>query len=475
MNTPSRPSGLPRLPDGFSFGVATSAYQIEGAWNLDGKGPSIWDTFTHAPGNVLGDIPGDNGADHYHRLDEDIALLHRLGVDSYRFSLAWSRIFPDGTCEVNQKGVDFYHRLLDGLLAHGIRPNCTLYHWDLPQALEDRGGWLNRDVQHWFSEYAAYAFEVFGDRIDQWSTLNEPISNWAGYGMGIFAPGIKDARAGRTAMHHALLAHGQAVTAFRELAPAQAEIGIVVDVWKRTPAHDTVEETELAVSEEEDSFGAFLNPLFRGGYTARQLERWDRAGALPGIREGDLELISRPLDYFGLNIYNRLTVDLSQAPEDDTCETVDAGDPGDFGGGNYLNSQRRYDPSVVHEVLTMLSKDYGISIPIYVTENGLANCNEQVTDEGRVHDAERIDYASGFLTWIARAIEDGIDVRGYYLWSLLDNYEWNRAYTDRYGIVHVDLDTYRRIPKDSSYWYRKAIRHRSPQVELTAEDFKDTL
>lgn len=437
-----------RIPPGFVLGVATSAYQIEGAWNVDGRGPSIWDTFSQTPGNILGDVPGDAGAGHYDRMPEDVELIDWLGVDSYRFSLSWSRLLPEGTGLINRAGIDFYRRLLDRLRERGIAPTITLYHWDLPQALEDRGGWLNRDVQHWFGEYASLAFSEFGEYQPRWATLNEPIANWVGYGLGSFAPGHTDPAGGRAAMHHALLAHGQAVQEFRA-AGSPGEIGIVVDVWRRTARQATPPLLELVREEEADSFETFLNPLFLGGYSDYQLRRWERLGTLPRIDDGDMTLIGQPMDYFGLNVYNRVYVD--GEPTSDTAP--------DFVGGNFLDSGHYYDATVAYDVLTMLRDDYALDIPIYVTENGTANCSEDLVD-GRVHDVDRIAYVRDFLMQILRAAEDGVDVRGYYVWSLLDNYEWSLGYAHRYGIIHVDFDSFERIPKDSARWYREVVRSR---------------
>ncbi|MCV2394749.1 GH1 family beta-glucosidase [Actinotalea sp. M2MS4P-6] len=441
------------LPHPFELGVATSAYQIEGAWDEGGKGPSIWDVFSQTPGKVVHDIPGDRGVDHYHRMPSDVALLASLGVDSYRFSLSWSRLLPEGTGQVNRVGVDFYLRLFDALADAGISANVTLYHWDLPQALEDRGGWLNRDVQHWFGEYAAVAYDLFGDRAARWATLNEPIANWAGYGMGVFAPGKTGALSGRTAMHHALLAHGQAVSAFRA-SGAQGEIGIVVDVWKRSAVDPTPENLQRVRDQDADAHEAFLNPLFKGGYSDHQVERWREDGSMPQVRDGDEALAAAPIDFFGLNIYNRVLVDAEPGDEARTG----------FVGGNFLDSGKFYDPEVAYEVLGLLHQEYRVPVPIYVTENGIANCSETL-DAGRVHDRDRIEYVRGFLHAIARAAADGVDVRGYYLWSFLDNYEWSLGYSERYGIVHVDFGSFERTPKDSAYWFRDVIAERSLWVD----------
>lgn len=437
-----------RLPKGFEFGVATSAYQIEGAWSEEGKGPSIWDTFTHGEGNVVDGRTGDVACDHFHRYPEDIELLTELGVDRYRLSLSWARILPNGVGAVNQRGLDFYKRLIDSLLAAGVRPNVTLYHWDLPQALEDHGGWPNRDVASWFGEYAAVAFDALGDRVDTWATLNEPIALWAGYGLGWFAPGRSDRRAGRQAMHNALLAHGEAVSAFRSSAACQGEIGIVLDVWKRHPKTDSLADRALARRGDQDGFGFFMDPLLRGAYSADLLERLEEEDELPDIRDGDVAAISCPIDYLGLNVYSRVVVDSQQ---DQAGWAQSDPEP----GGNFLDNGNEFYPKSVYDAIMMARDEYGWQKPIVITENGVFDPDSEGHDPRR--DRDRIRYIEGFLEWIARAIEDGADVRGYYLWSLMDNFEWNAGFTKRYGIYGVDPETLDRWPKDSAHWYRDVI------------------
>lgn len=449
---------MPRIqfPPGFEFGVATSAFQIEGAWDADGKGPSIWDTFGHTPGRVVDDIPGDVAVDHYHRFRDDIALLAELGVDAYRFSLSWSRIIPDGVGRVNQAGVDFYRRLIDGLLDVGIAPNVTLYHWDLPQALEDRGGWPHRDAPRWFAEYAEVAFREFGDVVPRWSTVNEPIALWVGYGMGAFAPGRADEREGRQAMHHALVAHGHAAEAFRARAAPGSEIGIVIDVWQRHPATDAPADRELARRDEDDSFRFFLEPLLTGSYPAGLRERLERRGVMPEVRASDMDLIQQPLDYLGLNVYSRVVV--SAAHHNPQWWTPGDGHP----GGNFLDNGMEFYPRAVYDAVMMVRDDYGYRGPVIITENGMAD-GPDLADPLR--DAERIRYVAGFLSWISRAIEDGADIRGYFLWSFLDNYEWAAGFSQRFGIYRVEPTTLRRVPKDSAAWYRRVIAERGFEIE----------
>ncbi|MGB3374194.1 MAG: GH1 family beta-glucosidase [Microbacterium sp.] len=440
---------FPHLPGSFEFGAATSAFQIEGAWDADGKGPSIWDTFGHTPGKVHLDIPGDVACDHYHRHAEDVELMKWLGLDTYRFSLSWSRILPEGTGRVSQKGLDFYRRLTDDLLDAGITPNATLYHWDLPQALEDRGGWPNRDVAEWFAEYASVAFESLGDRIDRWATVNEPISAWVGYALGAFAPGLHDERAGRQAMHNQMLAHGRAVQAFRA-AGSPGEIGVVLDIWKRQPATDSAEDLALAAEGEDDGFRFFLDTLRGGGYSPRLRQRLEVEGTFPEVHEGDQAIIATPVDYLGLNVYARVVVNSKNEGATGWAES----DPPS--GGNFLDDGSEFYPRAVYEALQMVRDDYGWSGPIYITENGLPD-GPAAPDADPLDDQERIRYVSGFLEWIDRAVAEGSDVRGYYVWSLMDNYEWGTGFSKKYGIVRVDPDTLVRTPKASARWYRDVI------------------
>jgi len=436
------------LPPHFRFGTATSAFQIEGAWNVDGKGPSIWDTFGHTSGKVKDDIPGDVACDSYHRYRDDIALMRYLGVDTYRMSLSWSRLVPEGVGRINPAGVDYYDRVIDGLLDAGIEPNVTLYHWDLPQALEDRGGWLNREVADWFAEYAALVFDRFGDRVRRWATLNEPIAIWAGYGAGFFAPGRTDATAGRQAMHNALLAHGRGVQAFRA-AGSPGEIGIALDIWKRHPATNSPGDAALAEEGDDDAFRFFLDALRGGGYSDRIRRRFEASGTMPTILEGDQELIEEPLDYLGLNVYSRVVVDSTKNDGSRFAQS----DP--FPGGNFLDNGQEYYPRAVFDALELLRADYGWTGPVHITENGMSD--GPPAEANPLEDDERITYVSGFLEWISEAIRAGHDVRGYYLWSLMDNFEWSAGLSLKFGIAALDPLTLDRVPKKSAHWYRDLI------------------
>jgi beta-glucosidase len=449
---------FPHLPGSFEFGVATSAFQIEGGWNEDGKGPSIWDTFGHTPGNVFNDIPGDVACDHYHRYPEDIELMKWLGLDTYRFSLSWSRILPDGQGRINQKGLDFYRKLTDQLLDAGITPNATLYHWDLPQSLEDRGGWVNRDVADWFAAYSSVVFDALGDRVGRWATLNEPISVWMGYAVGAFAPGHRDPRAGWQAMHNEMLAHGKAIQAFRA-AGSPGDIGIVLDIWKREPATDSAEDRALAVQGEDNGFRFFLDALRGGGYSDRIRERLHAEGTLPEIHDADQAVIESPMDYLGLNVYSRVVVN-SKTHDPHTWAQSDP-----HPGGNFLDDGSEFYPRAVYDALQMVRDDYGWTGPVFITENGLP---DPPADKGGdpLDDQERIRYVQGFLEWIDRAVAEGSDVRGYYLWSLMDNFEWGAGFSKKFGIVKLDPDTQERTPKRSAHWYRDVIStHRASRTQ----------
>jgi beta-glucosidase len=447
-----------RIPDGFTLGVATSAFQIEGAWNEDGKGPSIWDVFSQTPGRVHDNVPGDAGVDHYHRWREDVAILKDLGVDSYRFSLSWARLLPAGTGEVNQAGLDFYNGLIDALLEAGIEPNATLYHWDLPQALEERGGWANRDIADWFAEYAALAFSSFGDRVRMWATLNEPIAIWVGYGLGGFAPGVAEAKVGKQAMHNAMLAHGRAVREFRK-AGSPGQIGIVVDVWKRYPLTDSAADAALARRDENDSFRFFFDEIFRGRLDDENVTRLIAEGTLPEILPGDGDLTSEPIDYLGLNVYSRVIVD-SENYRPEWWDSEHAP------GGNYLSNSTELYPRVLRDAVEVVRYDYGVDVPIYITENG-TSADAEPGPDGGVHDAERIDYLHAFLAQALDAHDAGLDVRGYYAWSLIDNYEWGAGYSMRYGLVRATPPGFDRCLKASGRWYREVNSTRTlidPQV-----------
>lgn len=434
----------------------------------DGRGVSIWDTFSHTPGKVYGGHTGDVACDHYHRYKDDIHLMKELGIQSYRFSVAWPRIFAEPG-QLNAKGLDFYRRLVDELLKAGIRPAITLYHWDLPQYLQDQGGWVNRDTAHRFVEYAQTVFRALGKDVPMWITHNEPwCASFLSYAIGEHAPGHHDWREAIAAAHHILLSHGLAVDAFRAefgarpapLTPlgqgaAEGEagddvprIGITLNlnhVW----AASNSPEDEAARRRQDGFFNRwFLDPLFKGAYPADILEIYERAvGHLGFIRSDDLPVISRPIDFLGVNYYSR--------------DVVAAGDEGLFkvrhvpGGGPVTAMGWEIHPESLYRLLSRIRDEY-TALPIYITENGAA-CQDVVVN-GRVEDPDRIAYLEAHLAQCLRFIEEGGNLHGYYVWSFLDNFEWAHGYTKRFGIVYVDYDTQARIPKASAYWYRDLIQ-----------------
>lgn len=434
--------------DKFLWGVATSAPQVEGAAAEDGKGPSIWDVFAQTPGKIGDGSTPAIACDTYHRYKEDIALAKQIGVNSFRFSFAWPRILPEGTGKINQKGIDFYKRFVDELLRNDIVPNATVYHWDLPYELEKKGGWCNREIMNWYGEYASVLFREFGDVIPLWSTINEPIATYVGYGQGVFAPGRKGEASGRAANHHILLAHGEGIRRFREENLKNADIGIVIDIWNHHPLRkDHEDDIALAELENEKTYRSYLNPIFRGKYSAALIKYMEENNCMPEICDGDFDLISQPIDFFGLNCYNRVL---------DCCDSSLIKEYKRQNGGNFQDNGNEFYPKAVYDAIHILNDEYHIGIPILITENGCPGINETVVN-GRVDDSSRIQYVKGFLEWIEKARKEGADVRGYYLWSLLDNWEWNAGYSMKYGIVHTDFSSGERTLKKSALWYRDYI------------------
>jgi beta-glucosidase len=436
---------LTSFPETFLWGVATSAYQIEGAVGADGRGRSIWDTFTHRPGTILHGDTGDIAADHYHHLEEDLDLLAQLGVKAYRFSIGWPRIQPDGHGKPNRRGVDFYRRLLDGLAQRGIEPMVTLYHWDLPQALDDRGGWLSRDTPSRFAEYASLVLGELGERSTRWITLNEPwCSAFLGYYEGRFAPGHRDYDEAYIAVHHLLLAHGLGVQAIRQTAPT-VEVGLTCNLADIVPASSDDERAANAADMEENRL--FLEPVFLGAYPADAPPRL-RDESL--VQDGDLAMIAAPLDFFGLNYYIREVVAADPSePHRGWCRVPATGELTIKGDG--------IAPDGLAAVLERVAHDYAPQLPIYISESG-APFNDYVDPDGRVNDPERIEYLAQHLRAARAAMDAGVDLRGYFVWSLLDNFEWDSGYAMRFGLVYVDYPTQRRIPKASARWYRDVIR-----------------
>jgi len=436
--TRTEPSaGTLSFPEGFLWGAATSAYQIEGATSADGRGVSIWDTFCRVPGKVRGADTGDVATDHYHRWREDVALMRRLGLRSYRFSVAWPRIQPHGQGAVNQAGLDFYRRLVDELLDAGIVPFLTLFHWDLPQSLQDAGGWPARDTAYRFADYARIVFEALGDRVPYWTTLNEPwCAAFLGYGQGVHAPGIVDEQQSVTAAHHLLLAHGLAVEAMRGAGGSGARIGIVLDPQPMSIS-STPEALEAARRADGMHNRFFLHPIFKGEYPDDVLA--DLAGHLDlsHIQADDLRTIAAPIDVLGVNYYRRLSVGTGPPVHPTTSMGWEV------------------DASGLFDLLLHIHQTYG-PIPMLITENGAAY-DDNVGPEGGVHDPERTAYLEQHVRAAWQVVQAGIDLRGYFVWSLLDNFEWAEGYGRRFGLVYVDYATQQRIPKDSARWYQRVI------------------
>ena len=423
----------------FAWGVATSAYQIEGAASVDGRGPSIWDTFSHLPGKTVRGETGDVACDHYHRWPEDVALMADLGVDAYRFSISWSRVQPLGHGAWNEAGLAFYERLVDGLLARGINPSATLYHWDLPQGLQDRGGWAARDTALRFADYAAGIALRLGDRLATISTHNEP---WCtailGHAVGKFAPGLKDDALAADVSHHLLLSHGLALQSMRATG-TKAPLGIVLNQSSTSAATDSQADRARAATEYASFVRWYMDPIFQGRYPVDAgIAHYPR-----NVQPGDFEIIGQPLDFLGVNYYTRIWASTAQPPLPAPCELGVT----DMGWEIY--------PEGLTELLTGLNERYPGLPPIYLMENGMANADTLV--DGRVADDRRIDYVRRHLEALARAREAGVDIRGFFYWSLLDNYEWDSGYDKRFGLVHVDYATQQRTPKDSALWYREAI------------------
>lgn len=425
-----------KFPDNFLWGAATAAYQIEGAWNEDGKGESIWDRFSHTPGKIFQGDSGDVACDHYHRYQEDIALMARIGLKGYRFSTAWTRVLPTGHGPANPRGLDFYDRLVDCLLEAGIQPFPTLYHWDLPQKLQDRGGWTNRETCDYFADYAALMAKALGDRVLHWTTINEPgVVAFDGHYTGEHAPGLQDEKTARQVGHNLLVAHGLATQALRNINTA-LEVGIVLNLWPSDPASASAEDRAAAEANWHRGETWLLDPLLHASYP---LAAWETAGeTAPLVQAGDMALIAQRLDFLGINYYSRNLVSA-------------AGEVSPVPGAEYTEMGWEVHPPAMYRLLTILQRDYRLP-PLYITENGAA-FPDSVSTDGQIHDPRRREYLRLHLIEACKAIHQGVDLRGYFVWSLLDNFEWAHGYTKRFGLVHVDYATQKRTIKDSGEWY----------------------
>jgi beta-glucosidase len=456
-------SGVLRFPDRFVWGAATSAYQIEGAAHDDGRGPSIWDTFSRTPGKVFAGHTGDVACDHYHRYRDDVALMADLGLPAYRFSVAWPRIQPDGTGPVNPRGLDFYDRLVDALRGRNIDPVVTLYHWDLPQTLGDRGGWTARDTAEFFAEYAGMVYDRLGDRITTWTTLNEPwCSAYLGYAAGVHAPGRQDPAAAFTAVHHLLLGHGLAVQALR--GAGATTVGITLNPVAVFPADPhSAADVDAAWLVDGLHNRIFLDPILRGKYPADILKHVTRFVEPTFIHAGDEAVIGQPIDLLGVNYYKPMYVAArpgaaGAGPAYPGTENIQVLPP----GGPVTDMGWQIEPDALRRLLERIARAHP-GVPLTITENGAAYPTGPVPDVSapdgvRVPDAERISYLDGHLRAAHEAIAAGVDLRGYFVWSLMDNFEWHDGYRKRFGIVHIDYRSQRRLIKDSANWYREVIR-----------------
>ncbi|WP_226582706.1 GH1 family beta-glucosidase [Halobacillus litoralis] len=443
-----------QLPETLKWGAATASYQIEGAAHEGGRTPSIWDVFSHAPGNVKNGDTGDNACNSYHKYKEDVNHLSELGVDQYRFSISWSRVIPQGRGELNPEGIAYYRNLIQELLDHGIEPMITLYHWDLPQILQDEGGWEARETTDAFLAYAEAMFKEFGGQVKKWLTINEPwcasfLSNY----LGVHAPGKTSLQAGVDVAHHLMLAHGKAVQSFRELVP-DGEIGYAPNLgWLEpySPSQEDIDACKRGMMWQKEWF---MDPVFKGTYPETLIQLFAEHGASLNVEEGDLEIISQPIDLMGINYY---TGSLGRYKEDGGLFQVE----------EVPLDERRTDidwpiyAEGFYKALTDIHQTYG-DVPIYITENGA--CYNHGVEDGRVYDQERIDYLKQHLTSLSRAIEAGVPIVGYIVWSLLDNFEWAEGYEKRFGIIHVNFETFERTRKDSYYWYRDTVNNHSFEV-----------
>ena len=436
-----------RFPEGFLWGAATSAYQIEGSPVADGARPSIWHRFCHTPGLVYGGDTGDVACDHYRRWEEDVGWMKRLGLTAYRFSISWSRVMPEGRGGVNERGLDFYRRLVDALRAESIRPLVTLYHWDLPAALDDRGGWLNRDIAGWFADYARVLFRALDDRVELWSTLNEPwVVSDGGYLHGTLAPGHRNRYEAPLVSHNLLRAHGAAVDAYR--AEGKRRIGLVVNLEPKYAATEGAEDRAATARADAYMNRHYLDPVFFGSYPEELEEIF--GDAWPSFPAADLEAIQKPIDFLGVNYYTRgvMKNDPSAWP---VCAAR-------VRQKRRVRTETNWEvfPQGLTDILLWIKRRYG-AIPLYVTENGAA-FDDPPTAAKPIRDSLRVDYLREHLRAALRAIAKGVDLRGYCVWSLLDNLEWSLGFSKRFGILHVDYDTQKRTPKASADFYTEVIR-----------------
>jgi beta-glucosidase len=431
-----------KFPHNFLWGAATASYQIEGAWDEGGKGESIWDRFSHTPGKVTNGDTSDQACDHYHRYLEDISLMRELGLKGYRFSISWPRVVPSGRGVVNRRGLDFYDRLVDALCAANIEPFVTLYHWDLPQALQENGGWETRNTCQAFADYAVLMVKRLGDRVKHWTTFNEPgVIAFDGNLSGEHAPGLQDPRITYQVAHNLLVAHGLAVQALRAADPSVL-VGIVLNLWGADPASEDPADVAAANAAWERSETLFLDPLFKGHYPEGVYALL--GDHLPRILDGDLALIAQKLDYLGINFYSRNLISAE-------------GQIDPVPGSEYTEMGWEVHAPALRRILNRINNDYRLP-PVYITENGAA-FQDEVGPDGRIHDQRRLEYLRDHFLQTSLAMQDGVDVRGYFVWSLLDNFEWGHGFSKRFGLIGVDYATQKRTIKDSGKWYAEVIKN----------------
>lgn len=438
------------FPEGFLFGTATASYQVEGAWNEDGKGESIWDRFCHnRNGNIAGNRNADVAIDHYHRFESDFDILRDLHTNAHRLSISWPRILPNGTGNVNRRGIDHYNRVIDALIARGIEPIVTLYHWDLPAALQERGGWANREIVTWFSDYARLCFESFGDRVKYWVTLNETnVFTLNAYGNGGIPPSMRDYKTAVIAAQNALVAHGTAVKLYHEM-QLGGKIGIALDLVPRIPASDSPEDAYAAEVANGTGHFFFYEAIVHGRHPKAMVEKCQALGLYPEIDPEDFKIITERCDFIGVNYYYTQGVRYAPGKTRFDYEIVKRGLPITMGDWEL-------DPDGFYDVLKKLHNDTDGKMPIIVTENGFSPADDRPEEE-ELHDDNRVEYLRLHIAAVHRAIREGVDVRGYMLWSAFDNFEWLAGYRPRFGIVHINYDTLKRTPKKSALWYKQLI------------------
>lgn len=440
-----------QFPKNFIWGAATAAYQIEGGVAEDGRGASIWDTYSHINGNTANNENGDIACDHYHKYKEDIQLMKEMGLKGYRFSISWSRIFPQGKGEINKKGIDFYNQLIDELLRNNIEPIATLYHWDLPQALQDIGGWGNRETIDYFNDYANCIYKNYGDRVKKWITLNEPwVTAYIGNFIGRHAPGYKDLPLAVQVTHHLILSHAKAVESYKRLNNKEGKIGIALDLHPIYPASDLVDDKEAALLSNDYHNRWFLDPILKGRYPDKLFNLYKEKINSPVILSNDMDIISKnKCDFLGINYYFRLIVKKSNTHPILQFENIIPDDA--------IRTEMNWEiyPKGIYDLLIKIKNEYN-NPEVYITENGAAYKDDKI-EENIVDDNDRLDYLQSHIKELHNAINDGVNLKGYYLWSFMDNYEWAFGYSKRFGLIRVDYKTQERIWKKSGFWYKDLI------------------